>query len=463
VAREKRRKNTKLIMKEFIFLKTFNNEEVFMFLIKSLLTGLAGVSLCMADISGTVTDTSGTTPIPGAVVQLETGGQIDTTDASGNFTLVTSTAIVSNNGNKSLLNGLSARISGNVLNLTIAEQSAVEVTTFDLNGKAISTMHKTLNAGSQSMALPQRSAGIYLYKVRAGNKELALKGNSVDGVSSGNIVSSQASSSTPLAKQATATVANNDVIAVTKDGLLIYRVVVTNSDTSGIAIKMIASAGTVTDADGNVYQTVQIGTQVWTVENLLVTKYNDGSDIPLDMSATWSDATTPKYCFFNNTTNADSIKKFGALYNWHVVNTGKLAPTGWHVPTDSEWTVMEKYMVLHGYNYDGTTDTAKDNAIAKSLAAKTDWYTNTTKSAIGCDLAENNSSGFSALPGGFRNHYGAFDNYQSSYGVWWCATEDYNEVSASTAWTRNLYSGNGSLCRYTGYKSSGISVRLLRD
>ncbi|HAJ78235.1 MAG TPA: hypothetical protein DCO75_00565, partial [Fibrobacteres bacterium] len=128
MAREKRRKNTKLIMKEFIFLKTFNNEEVFMFLIKSLLTGLAGVSLCMADISGTVTDTSGTTPIPGAVVQLETGGQIDTTDASGNFTLVTSTAIVSNNGNKSLLNGLSARISGNVLNLTIAEQSAVEVT-----------------------------------------------------------------------------------------------------------------------------------------------------------------------------------------------------------------------------------------------------------------------------------------------------------------------------------------------
>ncbi|HAJ80192.1 MAG TPA: hypothetical protein DCO75_10535, partial [Fibrobacteres bacterium] len=98
-----------------------------MVLIKALLAGLTGASLCMANISGTVTDTSGTTPIPGAVVQLEKGGQIDTTDSDGSFTLVVSTAVIPVSA-KLLPNGLSARISGNMLAVTTSEQSAVEVT-----------------------------------------------------------------------------------------------------------------------------------------------------------------------------------------------------------------------------------------------------------------------------------------------------------------------------------------------
>jgi uncharacterized protein (TIGR02145 family) len=134
----------------------------------------------------------------------------------------------------------------------------------------------------------------------------------------------------------------------TKTGYLNYRCVQYNSDTTGLKIKMIASAGTVTDTDGNVYQTVRIGNQVWMAENLRVTKYNDGSAITLDTSGNNMDnATTPKYCYYNNTTNADSIKKYGALYNWYVVspaNPKKIAPAGWHVPTDSEWTVLEKYL-----------------------------------------------------------------------------------------------------------------------
>jgi hypothetical protein len=104
-----------------------------MVLIKALLAGLFCVSLCMANISGIVTDT-GTTPISNAVVQLEKGGQIDTTDANGSFTLTTTTAILPVNG-KLLPNGMFAKISGNMLNVTIAERAAVEVSTFDLNGK----------------------------------------------------------------------------------------------------------------------------------------------------------------------------------------------------------------------------------------------------------------------------------------------------------------------------------------
>ena len=210
--------------------------------------------------------------------------------------------------------------------------------------------------------------------------------------------------------------------------------------------------------DGNVYQTVKIGNQVWTVENLRVTKYNDGSIIPFDTStATWNNATTPKYCFYNNTTNTDSIKKYGVLYNWYVVNPAnpkKIAPTGWHVPTDAEWDTLQNYLIAKGYNWDGTTT---GNKIAKSLAAKTDWQTHATTGKIGCDLTKNNRSGFSALPGGIR--YNGTFTFQGGHGDWWSATA----ADASGAWNRYLHSELDYLGRSSFSKGSGFSVRLVRD
>ena len=187
--------------------------------IKALLTGLTGVSLCMANISGVVTDT-GSTPISGAVVKLETGGWTATTGADGSFTLGPVTGTLPNSG-KLLPNRLSAGITGNLMTLTIAERSAVEIATFDLNGKALSNVRQTMDAGVHSIALPQRSAGVYLYKVKTGNGELLLKGNSVGGASSGSGVTAQGPSSNRLAKKAA--VAINDVIAATKTGYLNYR------------------------------------------------------------------------------------------------------------------------------------------------------------------------------------------------------------------------------------------------
>jgi uncharacterized protein (TIGR02145 family) len=225
-----------------------------------------------------------------------------------------------------------------------------------------------------------------------------------------------------------------------------------------------STTGTVTDIDGNVYTTVKIGTQEWTVENLRTTKYNDGAAITkVTDSATWyniykNNLTTPAYCYYNNTTNADSIKKFGALYNWYTVDTKKLAPAGWHVPTDSEWTVLEKYLVIHGFNWDGTTDSSNYNKIAKSLAAKTDWYTDTTTGTIGKDLTKNNRSGFSALPGGYRDSDGSFYT-QSLYGFWWCDTE----YDASLAYYRRLVCNFDYLYRDVSYERCGISVRIVRS
>lgn len=217
--------------------------------------------------------------------------------------------------------------------------------------------------------------------------------------------------------------------------------------------------GTVADIDGNVYTTVKIGTQEWTAENLMTTKYNDGTMIPKIINDTTWDSCSGAYCYYINTTKADSIKKFGALYNWYAVNTKKLAPIGWHVPSDTEWTILENYLVLHGYNWDGTTVGKK---IAVSLASNTDWWSTAVKGTIGYKIEQNNSSGFSALPGGYRDNEGAFLG-QGGYGNWWSATE--SDFGPNYAWYRYLSSDNDYLCRHGSYHSKrcGFSVRIVKD
>jgi uncharacterized protein (TIGR02145 family) len=260
--------------------------------------------------------------------------------------------------------------------------------------------------------------------------------------------------------------------------------------------------GVLSDIDGNVYHTIKIGNQIWTVENLKVTHYNDGTPIPYctdgiieeeyeedeleeevyivkllgffsvkktrqiptgrkikktrKTDQKWEYLTMPAYCYYDN--NSSNKNKFGILYNWHSVNTGKLAPKGWHVPTDAEWTELENYLVLHGYNYDGTTDTTANNKIAKSMAAKTGWSTYSNTGTIGNDLSKNNLSGFSALPGGCRLSSGYFYN-QSTSGFWWSAAEN----DASNAYDRNLSYGGDNLDRSSYLKGCGFSVRLVRD
>jgi uncharacterized protein (TIGR02145 family) len=430
-----------------------------MSLIKALLIGLTSVPLCIADISGIVTETSSTAPIAGAIVKLEQGGQADTTDSNGKF-LITSSITGISSHLKTEPQALFAAMKNGFLHVNVAAKTTLQITTFDLTGKVLSTVRKSMDAGNNSLGLPYRGSGIYLYEVKAGDKEVVLKGNSVVGVSSVSTESSQGSSSNnPLEKQAKGTAAIDDVIAVTKEGYLNYRVVAYNSDTTGIAIKMIASAGTVTDIDGNVYQTVKIGNLVWMTENLRVTTYNDKTPIPLDKSGvTWTKSTTPKYCVYNNTTNADSIKKYGALYNWYVVNPvnpKKIAPTGWHVPTDAEWDTLQNYLIAKGYNGDGSIT---GNKIAKSMAAKTDWQKLITPGAMDNDLTINNESGFSALPCGYRDFDGVF--FGQKYACyWWCAAA----FDASSAFGSYLIYDYSCLFKDKITKNSGFSLRLVKD
>ena len=216
--------------------------------------------------------------------------------------------------------------------------------------------------------------------------------------------------------------------------------------------------GTVTDIEGNTYNTIKIGNQVWMVENLRTTKFNDGSAIPhvKDTNA-WIALTTPGYCYYNNTTDADSIITFGALYNWYAVDTKKLSPKGWHVPDSAEWYTLQNYLIANGYNWDGTTT---DNKIAKSMAAKTDWNYSSEAGDVGNDLSSNNSSGFSALPGGLRIYDGIF-YYIGFVGHWWSASE--SEEYWSDAYSRTLNYEVDNIIWGLNDKGCGFSVRLVKD
>lgn len=215
------------------------------------------------------------------------------------------------------------------------------------------------------------------------------------------------------------------------------------------------SRNTVTDIDGNTYTTVKIGTQVWMAENLKTTKYNDGTPIPYSIKMSdWAALSTPGYCFYDN--DAANKYVYGALYNWYSVNTGKLAPSGWHVPTDDEWTTLENYLIANGYNYDGTTT---GNKIAKSLAATAGWSnTSPYTGDIGHDPKKNNTSGFAALPGGSCGDIGFFGGI-STRGIWWSSTEDNNDG----AYTRTLGDYGSDLSEGPRDKHYGFSVRCIRD
>ncbi|HIA05905.1 MAG TPA: hypothetical protein EYN71_04200 [Flavobacteriales bacterium] len=198
----------------------------------------------------------------------------------------------------------------------------------------------------------------------------------------------------------------------------------------------------VTDADDNTYKTVQIGNQLWMAENLNVSHFRNGDPIPhVKTDEEWEragDNKQPAWCYYDN--DPAHGEKYGKMYNWYAANDSRgIAPKGWHVPSDAEWTALANY--LGGRDVAGT-----------KMRTASGWNENGDGT---------NESGFSGLPGGGRDVNGSF-YYAGYYGSWWSSTQ-----SATTkAWTRNLgYNiyGIGSVYRNDGSKGNGLSVRCLRD
>lgn len=223
--------------------------------------------------------------------------------------------------------------------------------------------------------------------------------------------------------------------------------------------------------DNREYKTVKIGNQIWMAENLAY--------LPSVSPHSEESYTEPYYYVYgyegtsvSEAKATDNYNTYGVLYNWPAAMNGAtssntnpsgvqgICPTGWHLPSDAEWTELSNYLINNGYNYDGTTT---GNKIAKALAATTNWVASSylgtaTFGMPGYDLLSNNSSGFSGLPGGYRVNNGSFYDIGIGGHGWSCT-----ENTADTAWLMSLYYHYTSFVRNEFNKAYGFSVRCVRD
>jgi len=209
---------------------------------------------------------------------------------------------------------------------------------------------------------------------------------------------------------------------------------------------------TVADIDGNIYNTITIGTKIWMAENLETTRYADGTPIPfVNTNASWDalDANSKAYCWYND--NINNKDTYGALYTWAAAMKGEVSsstnpsgvqgvcPTAWHLPSNAEWAELETY--LGGNSIAG---------FKLKETGKAHWNSSTS--------GVTNESGFTALPGGYRYYDGDF-KYLHVYGFWWSSSEN----TADLAWYMNLEDQTGVVYRYSTGKKIGFSVRCLSD
>jgi uncharacterized protein (TIGR02145 family) len=237
----------------------------------------------------------------------------------------------------------------------------------------------------------------------------------------------------------------NDTMFIMKAGNVIGQFEVSEID-SVIFYKPTPQIDTFIDfRDGKTYKTVKIGDQWWMAENLA---YDTGSGC---------------WAYGNYKSN---LEIYGYLYNWSAAK--KACPSGWHLPSDTEWTKLEVYLQNNGYNYDGVETTGSDrtthNRTAKSLASISGWTPSSVEGAVGnTDYSEyRNKSGFSALPGGYYNKTsGEFidDPNIGNHGHWWTATES----TAPRAWVRHLSFTRVDCDKYNFGKEHAFSVRCVRD
>lgn len=259
----------------------------------------------------------------------------------------------------------------------------------------------------------------------------------------------------PRLAKASVSAGFRDVVLAGKSGFLNYRVGVNAPSVTGLEIRLIAAAGSVTDADGNAYQTVRLGNQEWTVEHFRCTKYNNGAAIPLiPEQSQWNARTSPAMCYPGNMTNPDSIRKWGALYNWHAVNTKKLAPAGWRVPSDADWMALQNHLIGAGFNHDGTTT---GNKIGKAMAAQTDWAGSTAAGAVGNDQAKNNRSGFNGMPIGFRDRGGTFTSRGTR-----CIMSSTDNKEGLYGWFADIDNASAGLRYSDDWMSMGFAIRLVK-
>lgn len=326
------------------------------------------------------------------------------------------------------------------------ENGSVDIVVVDLAGKTICKDNRMLSTGSHSFHISGISQGMYIVKVTGNGYWYTAKLLSQSNSKSKAAIEYISSSPEPSANSLKSTSATIEMIYKTGDRLLykgvsgIYSTVVPDVPAGNKTVTFTFVA--CTDKDNNNYSVVKVNNQIWMAENLKTTRYNDGTQIPLVRdNAAWGGLTSPGYCWYNN----DSIdyKGFsGAMYNWYAANTSKLAPAGWHIPSDAEWTTL--------------TTNVGGLATAGGILKETG---NAHWSIPNTDATD--EYGFSALAGGERfNGTGDFVSI-GTYGFWWSSTA--HTTVTTTAWYRYITYNAANVNRFNGSKSIGMSIRCVKD
>ncbi|RPJ56197.1 MAG: hypothetical protein EHM12_10685, partial [Dehalococcoidia bacterium] len=250
------------------------------------------------------------------------------------------------------------------------------------------------------------------------NPTVALPTRSTDGSTSGQFTS--------------------NITGLTAATTYYVRAYATNANGTGYGQDVaFTTAELVVDFDGNKYNTVTIDTQVWLAQNLKTTHLNDGTPISnIPDSATWVNTISPAYVWYSN--DAVTFADYGILYNWTTVNTGLLCPTGWHVPTDADWTTLTTYL---GGSF-GAGSKLKETGTTHWLPPNSD---------------ATNEVGFTALPGGLRGFMGPFNGIGDSGNFWTSTRISTDPTSAS------IYSISGEFMLLMTMERSGLSVRCIKD
>ena len=338
-----------------------------------------------------------------------------------------------------------------IINFNAIASGNAMIELYDVTGKRITQTQDFLPKGNQSYCLKGIGGGVYILNIKSEEYSYTSK-----------IVSNDEATGTPEINHISAVQATEmqNNVSITGKVNSVTGSTIKMQFNMGDTLKLTGKSGNFrtviilrptgsqtvtfpfvncTDADSNHYAVVQIGTQIWMEENLKTTKYRNGNPISNVTDATaWSNLSAGAYCDYNNSTNTDTINTYGRLYNWFAVNDSRnLAPAGWHIASDSEFTVLGTYL-----------DSVAGGKVKEKCMML--W--------LSPNAGATNSSGFTALPGGYRNYGGVFQEIGQS-GYWWSST-DY---STAFAMEWELYYNLSNTYRNYSHKLDGFSIRCIKN
>lgn len=337
----------------------------------------------------------------------------------------------------------------------------------DISGKVVVLKDFSTNKGINRFTITAQQQGLYIVNILTGDKHFNTKVILNGQVN--NRISYSGYKETENYGSPLKSITGDDYVLLYSTGDIISYEFYSGESTTiinqeaGAAAMLSPEFHGCTDYEGNSYSIVKIGEQWWMAENLRSTRYADGTEfLLLEDSDRWSHlAPTEKaYCFYNN----DESLNYGALFTHsaaigHDVISGKqgICPDGWYLPGNDEWMELENYLINNGFNYDCTST---DNKIGKSLASTSGWsISDHIEGAVGNVQTTNNSTGFNAIPAGFRSNESGVFMKEDFFGNWWSRTE-HSDLTAETWYLDAIFS---SLNHHFNHKSTGNSVRCIKN